>query len=48
MVRNPAAGRVLAKLGFRHEGLLRERVRKWGIYEDVLLMALLRRDRGGT
>jgi len=47
MVRNPAAGRMLAKLGFRQEGLLRERVRKWGVYEDVVLMALLRRDRSG-
>ena len=45
MVRNPAAGRMLAKLGFRQEGLLRERVRKWGVYEDVVLMALLQRDR---
>lgn len=45
MVRNPAAGRMLGKLGFRREGLLRERVRKWGVYEDVVLMALLRRDR---
>ena len=47
MVRNPAAGHMLAKLGFRQEGLLRERVKKWGVYEDVALMALLRRDRGG-
>lgn len=45
MVRNPASGRVLAGLGFRQEGLLRERVKKWGVYEDVVLMALLRRDR---
>lgn len=45
MVRNPASGRVLARLGFRQEGLLRERVKKWGVYEDVVLMALLRRER---
>ena len=45
MVRNPASGRVLSRLGFRKEGLLRERVKKWGVYEDVVLMALLRRDR---
>ena len=44
MVRNPASGRVLAKLGFRQEGLLRQRVKKWGLYEDVVLTALLRRD----
>jgi RimJ/RimL family protein N-acetyltransferase len=45
MVRNPASGRVLARLGFRQEGLLRERVKKWGVHEDVVLMALLRQDR---
>jgi RimJ/RimL family protein N-acetyltransferase len=46
MVRNPASGRVLAKLGFRQEGLLRQRVRKWSIFEDVLIYALLRSDLG--
>jgi RimJ/RimL family protein N-acetyltransferase len=44
MVRNPSSGRVLAKLGFRQEGLLRQRVKKWGVYEDVVLTALLRSD----
>ena len=45
MVRNPSSGHVLGRLGFRQEGLLRERVKKWGVYEDVVLMSLLRRDR---
>ena len=44
MVRNPASGRVLAKIGMKREGLLRQRVRKWGVFEDVVLMALLRGD----
>lgn len=44
MVRNKASGRVLSKLGFQQEGFLRERVKKWGVYEDVRLMAILRRD----
>lgn len=44
MVRNPASGRVLEKLGLRREGLLRQRVRKWGVYEDVILCAILRSD----
>lgn len=44
MVRNPASGRLLARHGFRVEGLLRQRVRKWGVFEDVLLRALLRAD----
>ena len=44
MVRNPASGRVLVRLGFRVEGLLRQRVRKWGVFEDVVALALLRAD----
>jgi len=44
MVRNPASGRVLKKNGFRQEGLLRQRVRKWGRFEDVALWAVLRQD----
>jgi [ribosomal protein S5]-alanine N-acetyltransferase len=44
MVRNPASGKVLQKNGFVQEGLLRQRVRKWGVFEDVALLALLRRD----
>ena len=44
MVRNPASGKVLLHLGFLHEGLLRQRVIKWGKREDVVLQALLRED----
>jgi [ribosomal protein S5]-alanine N-acetyltransferase len=44
MLRNPASGRVLAKLGMKREGLLRQRVRKWGVFEDVVLLAALRGD----
>lgn len=44
MVRNPASGRVLAKLGMTREGLLRQRVVKWGVYEDVVLWAMVRQD----
>jgi [ribosomal protein S5]-alanine N-acetyltransferase len=44
MVRNPASGRVLLKLGMRQEGLLRQRVRKWGRFEDVMAYAILRED----
>jgi len=44
MVRNPASGRVLARIGMKQEGLLRQRVRKWGVFEDVVLMALLRQE----
>ena len=44
MVRNPASGRVLEKLGMIREGLLRHGVRKWGVFEDVVLMAILQED----
>ncbi len=44
MVRNQVSGRVLSRLGFTREGCLRQRVRKWGRYEDVYVCALLRRD----
>ena len=44
MVRNPACGRVLEKNGFIQEGLLRQRVRKWGQFEDVMVRAILRQE----
>ena len=44
MVRNTASARVLTRLGMREEGILRQRVRKWGIFEDVRLWAILRED----
>jgi ribosomal-protein-alanine N-acetyltransferase len=44
MLRNPATGRVLDKNSFKQEGLLRQRVRKWGVFEDVALWAILRKD----
>jgi [ribosomal protein S5]-alanine N-acetyltransferase len=45
MVRNPACGRVLEKNGFTKEGILRQRVEKWGKYEDVALWAIVASDR---
>ena len=45
MVRNQASGRVLEKIGMKREGLLRQRVRKWGVFEDVILLAVLQNDR---
>jgi ribosomal-protein-alanine N-acetyltransferase len=46
MARNPAAGKVLRASGMRQEGVLRQRVRKWGVYEDVVLYGIIRDDRG--
>ncbi|MFO1115060.1 MAG: GNAT family N-acetyltransferase [Beijerinckiaceae bacterium] len=42
MRRNSASGRVLEKLGFFREAILKRRVVKWGVTEDVELWALLR------
>jgi ribosomal-protein-alanine N-acetyltransferase len=44
MLRNPSSGAVLRNAGMKHEGTLRERVRKWGVFEDVALYAILRSD----
>jgi RimJ/RimL family protein N-acetyltransferase len=44
MVKNPASGRVLKKLGMQHEGTLRQRIKKREVFEDVILMAILRED----
>jgi RimJ/RimL family protein N-acetyltransferase len=41
---NPASGRVLAKLGMRQEGVLRGSVRKEKLFEDAVLVALLREE----
>jgi ribosomal-protein-alanine N-acetyltransferase len=48
MLRNPASGRVLTRLGFRQEGILRQRVRKWGVFEDVAAYAVLRAEYCGA
>jgi [ribosomal protein S5]-alanine N-acetyltransferase len=49
LARNPASGRVLLAIGMQREGLLRQRVRKWGKYEDVAVYAMLRAElNGGT
>jgi RimJ/RimL family protein N-acetyltransferase len=47
MARNRASGRVLERIGMRCEGILRQRVRKWGRFEDVVLYAILRQDWSG-
>ena len=45
MTRNPASGRILQKIGMRHEGTLREHIIKWGVPEDVEVYAVLAADR---
>ena len=41
LVRNPASGRVMQKLGMQREGVLRGAVRKWDQFEDLALYAVL-------
>lgn len=40
--RNPASARVLEKIGLRHEGTLRQHLKKWGELVDVEYYAILR------
>ena len=42
MLCNPASGRVLQKNGMQKEGVLRQHVRKWGVFKDVEVYGLLR------
>ena len=42
--RNPASGRVLQKIGMRHEGTFRQHFRKWDEYVDLECYGLLRSD----
>ena len=38
---NPASGRILQKLGMKHEGTSREHICKWGKYVDVEIYGIL-------
>jgi len=40
--RNPASGRVMQKTGMVYEGYLRQHVKKWGKFEDVVFYGILR------
>lgn len=44
LLRNPASGRVLEKIGMTKEGLRRGHTRKWGVFEDVILYGMLASD----
>jgi ribosomal-protein-alanine N-acetyltransferase len=45
--RNAASGRVLEKNGMTREGVLRQHVKKWDEYVDVVYHAILRSEWGG-
>jgi ribosomal-protein-alanine N-acetyltransferase len=40
--RNPASGRVMAKIGMTCEGCQRQYIKKWGTLEDLVMYAILR------
>jgi len=42
--RNLASGRVLQKLGMRHEGCQRQHIVKWGKFEDLELYGILKHE----
>lgn len=42
--RNPASGRVMQKNGMVYEGVLRQHVRKWDAYEDLVQYGILQTD----
>ena len=44
LLRNPASGRVMPKLGMTREGLRREHAKKWGKYEDLVDYGILQRE----
>jgi ribosomal-protein-alanine N-acetyltransferase len=41
---NPASGRVLQKIGMKHEGCQRQAYKKWGKFEDFELYGIIRSD----
>lgn len=42
--RNPASGRVMQKIGLRHEGVQRQHLRKGERFEDIVGYAMLREE----
>ena len=44
MIRNKTCGTLFNKISMRREGILRQRVIKWGIFEDVALYAIVKDD----
>ncbi|MGD8190967.1 GNAT family N-acetyltransferase [Brevibacillus ginsengisoli] len=42
MRRNPASIRVMEKIGMKHEGILPQHVKKWGVYKDLVYYGILK------
>jgi [ribosomal protein S5]-alanine N-acetyltransferase len=41
LIRNPASGRVMQKIGMSYEGTFRQSIRKWDLYEDLAMYSIL-------
>ena len=44
MMKNPASGRVMEKIGMSKEGISRDHVKKWGKFEDAVFYGILSSD----
>ena len=44
IIRNPASGKVMEKIGMKKEGILREHVIKWDKYEDIVSYGILKKE----
>ena len=42
--RNASSGKILLKIGMKHEGTFRQHVKKWDIFEDIELYGILKSD----
>ena len=42
--RNASSGKVLLKFGMKHEGTLRQHIKKWDKFEDIELYGILKSD----
>ena len=44
--RNPASGRVMEKIGMTYEGCQRQHSKRWGVFEDLKMYAILKSEYG--
>lgn len=44
LTRNPASGRVMQKAGMKYEGVMRQSLYRWGVFEDAAMYSILREE----
>ena len=44
ITRNPSSGRVMQKLGMKHEGTRKHHATRWGNFDDLELYGILKKD----